>query len=68
MYLNGGACDVLVRDNRLAELTEVLKFMQAQAVPCGLGAHSLETVKKCEGDGSAARLLGEDPAPEAASP
>ena len=51
VYLNGGACDVLVRDNRLAELTEVLKFMQAQAVPCGLGAHELETVKKCEAAG-----------------
>jgi hypothetical protein len=47
VYLQGGRCDQMVRDNRLGELEGALKFMQEQSVPCGLGAHSLETVKKC---------------------
>ena len=47
VYLQGGRCDQLVRDGKLAELEDALKFMKDQPVPCGLGAHSLETVKKC---------------------
>lgn len=47
VYLQGGICDRLVRDGKLAELEAALKFMQDQSVPCGLGAHSLETVKRC---------------------
>ena len=51
VYLQGGICDQMVRDGHLAELEAALKFMRDQAVPCGLGAHSLETVKKCVGAG-----------------
>jgi hypothetical protein len=47
VYLQGGHCDMLVRDGKFAELEDAVKFMKAQAVPYGLGAHSLETVKKC---------------------
>ncbi len=51
VYLNGGQCDKLVRENKLAALAEILKFMQTLSVPCGLGAHDLETVKACEAAG-----------------
>lgn len=51
VYLNGGQCDKLVRENKLTALTEILKFMQTLSVPCGLGAHDLETVKACESAG-----------------
>ncbi len=47
VYLQGGVCDKLVRDGQLAEIESVLGFMQQQRVPCGLGAHSLQTVKAC---------------------
>ena len=47
VYLQGGICDKLVLEGKLATIEEGLKFMQACKVPCGLGAHSLETVKKC---------------------
>lgn len=47
VYLQGGICDQLVRDGKLAALEEALKFMKEQPVPCGIGAHSLETVKQC---------------------
>lgn len=47
VYLQGGRCDQLVRDGKLDEVETTLSFMKDQKVPCGLGAHSLETVKKC---------------------
>lgn len=47
IYLQGGICDRLVRDGKLAEIEAALSFMQDQSIPCGLGAHSLETVKRC---------------------
>ncbi|MBI5693092.1 MAG: twin-arginine translocation signal domain-containing protein [Verrucomicrobia bacterium] len=47
IYLQGGICDKLVREGNLALIEEGLKFMRQQKVPCGLGAHSLDTVKAC---------------------
>ncbi len=47
IYLQGGICDKLVREGKLAVIEDGLKFMQARQVPCGLGAHSLDTVKAC---------------------
>lgn len=47
IYLQGGICDKLVHGGELATIEESLQFMRARQVPCGLGAHSLETVKKC---------------------
>lgn len=47
VYLQGGRCDQLIRDGELAEVEATLSFMKDQKVPCGLGAHALETVKKC---------------------
>jgi hypothetical protein len=47
VYVQGGRCDQLVRDGRLAELEAAIQFMRDQPVPWGLGAHSLETVKAC---------------------
>lgn len=47
IYLQGGICDKLVVEGKLATIEEALNFMRAQKVPYGLGAHSLETVKKC---------------------
>ncbi len=47
IYLQGGRCDQLVRDGKLSAVEAVLGFMQQQKVPSGLGAHSLDTLKKC---------------------
>lgn len=47
VYVQGGICDQLVRDNRMKELEMAVTFMKDQLVPCGLGAHSLETVRRC---------------------
>ncbi|MBM3859525.1 MAG: hypothetical protein FJ395_07745 [Verrucomicrobia bacterium] len=47
VYLQGGRCDKLVKDGNLGEIEKTLSFMQNQKVPCGLGAHCLETVREC---------------------
>jgi hypothetical protein len=47
VYLQGGRCDQLVRDGKVGEIGALLKFMQQQKVPAGIGAHSLETIKQC---------------------
>lgn len=47
VYLQGGVCDKMVRDGQFKEIEAILSFMRSQPVPYGLGAHSLETVKKC---------------------
>jgi hypothetical protein len=47
VYLQGGRCDQLVRDGKLEEIEATLKFMKDLKVPCGLGAHCLETVDEC---------------------
>lgn len=47
VYVQGGICDKLVRDGQMKALEDVMSFMKDQLVPCGLGAHSLETVRQC---------------------
>ncbi len=47
VYVQGGICDKMVRDKNMKKLEETMSFMKDQLVPCGLGAHSLETVKEC---------------------
>lgn len=47
VYLQGGMCDRFVRDGQLKTIEETLSFMKDLMVPCGLGAHCLETVQKC---------------------
>ena len=47
VYVQGGICDQLVRDGAMKVLEGAMSFMRDQLVPCGLGAHSLETVRRC---------------------
>ena len=47
VYVQGGICDKLVKDGQMKALEDVMSFMKDQLVPCGLGAHSLETVRRC---------------------
>ena len=47
VYVQGGICDKLVKDGQMKALEDTMSFMKDQLVPCGLGAHSLETVRKC---------------------
>ncbi len=47
VYLQGEITDRLVRDGRMAALEDIMTFMKDQLVPCGLGAHCLETVQAC---------------------
>jgi hypothetical protein len=51
IYLQGGICDKLVRDGQIGGIEQALGFMKDQMVPCGLGAHCLETVKQCAESG-----------------
>lgn len=53
VYLQGGICDKFVLEGKLGLIEEAVKFMQERKVPYGLGAHSLETVKKCVSAGFA---------------
>ena len=47
VYVQGGIADKLVKDGQMKALEDAVSFMKDQLVPCGLGAHSLETVRKC---------------------
>lgn len=47
VYVQGGRCDKMVKDGQMKALEQVVSFMKDQLVPCGLGAHELETVKAC---------------------
>jgi len=47
VYVQGGIADKLVKDGQMKALEDAMNFMKDQVVPCGLGAHSLETVRKC---------------------
>jgi len=47
VYLQGGRCDKLVQEGNLGEIEKALSFMKDLKVPCGLGAHCLETVREC---------------------
>ena len=47
VYLQGGICDRWVKDGKIKQVEAAMSFMKDQLVPCGLGAHCLETVRKC---------------------
>ena len=47
VYVQGGKCDKMVKDGQMKALEETMSFMKDQLVPCGLGAHCLETVREC---------------------
>jgi len=47
VYVQGGIADKFVKDGQMKALEDAMGFMKDQLVPCGLGAHSLETVRKC---------------------
>ena len=47
VYIQGGICDKMVKSGQMKELESTLSFMKDLGVPCGLGAHSLDTVKQC---------------------
>jgi len=47
VYVQGGICDTMVKNRELKELESVVSFMKDLGVPCGLGAHSLDTVRAC---------------------
>lgn len=48
VYYNGGMCDRLVRANDVTGIADMLKLMRDRGGKvCGLGAHSLDTVKRC---------------------
>jgi hypothetical protein len=47
VYLQGGRCDKWVQEGNLGEIETALSFMKDQKVPCGIGAHCLETIREC---------------------
>jgi len=47
VYVQGGKCDKMVKDGQMKALEQVMSFMKDKLVPCGLGAHELETVRQC---------------------
>jgi len=47
VYLNGGASDSAAKQGKIDFLNETLEYIKTFDVPCGIGAHSLETVKDC---------------------
>ena len=47
VYVQGGIADKLVKEGQMKALEDAMSFMKDQVVPCGLGAHSLETVRTC---------------------
>lgn len=47
IYMHGGICDTMIKNGQLKELESILSFMKDLGVPCGLGAHCLETVRQC---------------------
>ena len=51
VYIQGGICDKMVKDGHMKELESAVSFMKDLGVPCGLGAHCLETVRQCTAAG-----------------
>ncbi|MDD4870251.1 MAG: hypothetical protein PHR77_06790 [Kiritimatiellae bacterium] len=47
VYFHGGVCDSLVQKGQMKVIEETLSFMKDQMIPCGIGAHCLESVRKC---------------------
>lgn len=47
LYFHGGMADAATRDGKIEEFGEALEYMKSFKKPCGIGAHSLETIKTC---------------------
>ncbi len=47
LYIQGAICDAFVDRGLIEELGEALELMRQSRLPCGLGAHSVETPKAC---------------------
>jgi uncharacterized membrane protein YphA (DoxX/SURF4 family) len=50
-YIHGGAADYFQTAGKIAEFGKVLDEIRKQGVLCGIGAHSLDTVKDCVKEG-----------------
>jgi hypothetical protein len=50
-YVHGGVADNLVKAGKLDEIAWALDKIRQNGIPAGIGAHELETVKKCTGYG-----------------
>ena len=48
IYIQGGVGDRLVEAGEMDLIDEVVRFVQAQGLPVGVGGHALETPKACE--------------------
>jgi len=46
-YVQGGKADYLVQQGKIDEIGKALDLIWKNGLPAGIGAHSLETVKKC---------------------
>jgi len=47
LYFHGGMADTAAREGKIKQFGEALEYMKSFKKPCGIGAHSLETVKTC---------------------
>jgi len=52
-YVHGGVADSLVKAGKLDEIAWALDRIRKNGIPAGIGAHELETVKKCTAYGLA---------------
>jgi hypothetical protein len=50
-YVHGGRADLLASEGKLDEIAWALDLIRKNGIPAGIGAHELETVKKCVGYG-----------------
>ncbi|MFC1606402.1 DoxX family protein [Candidatus Latescibacterota bacterium] len=46
-YVHGGMGDKLAREGKMDTIAEAVDFIRQNGLPSGVGAHDLETVKKC---------------------
>lgn len=46
-YIQGGIADRLAAENRIDEIGTAFEFIKQNGLPAGIGAHALDTVKKC---------------------
>jgi len=46
-YVHGGLADSLAKADKLDDLAVALEKIKSSGIPAGIGAHELETIKKC---------------------
>ena len=51
IQIQGGAADKIVRSGKVDWLDAGIRAIQAQALPAGIGAHALDTIKACQKKG-----------------